>query len=88
MAGKAARSGDYATARILLMRGRYKEALKELRLILRRNPKDVDALYQLARLRLEMGNASRSRKAFGRCARLDSRGKWTKEIVTHLKKLD
>jgi tetratricopeptide (TPR) repeat protein len=79
---------DYAKARILIMGGRRKEALRELRRVLRRNPRDVDALFQLARVRVEMGNAARARKLLGKCARLDKRGKWTREIVAQLRRLD
>ena len=82
------RSADYGTARILLMKGSRKEALREFRRVLRRNPKDVDALFHMARLRLRMGHGVRARKLFGMCARLDASGRWTREIVSYLKKLD
>ncbi len=81
-------SGSYRRARILIMSGRYKEARNELKKVLRRNPRDVDALYQMARLRMEMGNGLKARKVFGRCARLDARGKWSREIVGHLKRAE
>lgn len=70
------------------MSGRHREALREFRRVLRQNPKDVDALFQLARLRLQMGKAVSARRLFGRCARMDTKGKWSREIVSHLKKLD
>ncbi len=88
MASKQGGHGDYARARVLLMTGRYREALKELRHVLRENPRDVDALFQMARVRLEMGNLVRARKLFGKCTRLDSRGKWSREIVSRLKRTD
>jgi tetratricopeptide (TPR) repeat protein len=69
------------------MRGRYREALKQFRRILRDNPRDLDALYKVARLRLEMGKQIRARKLFARCARMDVRGKWSREIVSKLKRL-
>jgi tetratricopeptide (TPR) repeat protein len=81
-------SGDYGKARVLLMSGRYEDALGELKRVLRGNPRDVDALYQMARLRLEMGKEMRARKLFGKCARLDARGKWSREIVSQLKRGD
>ncbi|MDP2896576.1 MAG: tetratricopeptide repeat protein [bacterium] len=80
-------SDDYARARILLMCGRHREALREFRRILRRNPRDLDALYQVARLRTEMGKEVKARKLLGRCARIDVRGKWSREIVSQLKRL-
>jgi len=70
------------------MSGRQREALRELKRVLRRNPKDVDALFQLARLRLQMGKAGSARRLFGRCARMDTGGKWSREIVWHLRRLD
>jgi len=88
MSRKRSRSGDYAKARILLMSGRYREALSELRQVLRQNPRDVDALFQMARLRLEMGNGPKAGRLFGKCARLDARGKWSIEIVSQLKRVD
>lgn len=88
MSRERLRSADYGKARILAMKGHRKEALREFRRVLRRNPKDVDALFHVARLRLRMGNVVRARKLFGMCARLDARGKWTREIVSYLKKLD
>jgi cytochrome c-type biogenesis protein CcmH/NrfG len=71
----------------LLMSGRRQEAVRELRRVLRRNSGDIDALFQMARLSLEMGHMGRARRLFGKCARLDARGKWTREIVRHLKSL-
>ncbi len=81
-------SAGYERGRILLMSGRHKEALREFRRLLRENPRDVDALFQVARLRLKMGKTIRARRLFGKCVRLDSKGKWTREIVSQLKTLD
>ncbi len=85
---KRSKMGEYATARMLLMGGRHREAMRELRRVLRRNPKDADALYQLARVKLEMGRTAGARKLFGKCARLDKQGKWSREIVLHLRALE
>jgi Flp pilus assembly protein TadD len=85
---KNRRVGDYGKARLLLMRGRRGEALREMRRVLRENPRDIDALFQLGRMRLAMGDRGKARKLFGRCAGLDRTGKWTREIVIQLRKLD
>ena len=70
------------------MCGRYRESLREFRRILKENPADLDAIYQMARLRMEMGKEVRARKLLARCARMDARGKWSREIVSKLKRLD
>lgn len=88
MRQKGSGSQDYARARILLMCGRYRESLREFRRILKENPADLDAIYQMARLRMEMGKEVRARKLLARCARMDARGKWSREIVSKLKRLD
>lgn len=88
MRRKGSGSEDYSRARILLMCGRHRESLKEFRRILRENPADLDALYQIARLRMEMGKDVRARRLLARCARLDAKGKWSREIVSKLKRLE
>ena len=88
MREKGSGSADYAKARILLMCGRHRESLKEFTRILRQNPGDLDAMYQVARLRLEMGKGMRARKLLARCARMDARGKWSRQIVSRLKQLE
>lgn len=80
--------GDYAKARILMMSGRRREALREFRRLLRRHPRDVDALFQAARLTMALGNAGRARRLLARCSRLDSKARWSREIVSELKKLE
>ena len=88
MPREGSKTGDYGRARVLIMRGRQREALKELKRILRRNPQDADALFQLGRLKLEMGKAEGARRFFGRCARVDRNGKWSREIISHLRRLE
>ncbi len=80
--------GDYARARILMMSGRRREALREFRRFLRRHPSDVDALFHSARLKMALGSEGTARRLLARCARLDSRGRWSREIVSELKKLE
>jgi len=70
------------------MGGREKEAAREFKRVLRQNPKDVDALFQLARLRLAVGKAGSARRLLARCARLDRGAKWSREIVRFLRRLD
>lgn len=88
MGREGSKTGDYGRARVLIMRGRQREALKELKRVLRRDPRDADALFQLGRLKLEMGKADGARRFFGRCARADRNGKWSREIISQLGRLE
>ena len=78
-------SSLYREGRVSYLKGEFEKARKFFRRSLEKDPADIDALYQLARVNLELRDMDAARELFNRYLKQEKGVKWRMEAENCLK---
>jgi len=80
-------TNTYELGRVSFLRGELPEARTHFEKALSQNPTDWDALYQLARVQLELGEKKSAQRLFERYIEEQETRKWQREAEEYLAQL-